>query len=254
MFPVAADESDELALSAEFAQSLMATVVPGISPLRDRACHALQGAPAGREDVPARPRVPGRRRRPHQQSARRHGHERRHPRRDQPDLAPGRCLARTKADAELDALRPAAPAGDARIHRDSSRSRTNATSSPTATEFRRTLREIAADRGRYLRVPAAGLHDRELAPRAGAGRARSVHLHRDFGRRRSTSRPHPSALRRIQDEARTTCLGATAMLRSSAGRASPAPPMAAALSTSPAHGSGRTETPRRSHRRSQPSG
>jgi len=31
MFPVASDESDELALSAEFAQSLMATVVPGIS-------------------------------------------------------------------------------------------------------------------------------------------------------------------------------------------------------------------------------
>jgi 3-(3-hydroxy-phenyl)propionate hydroxylase len=31
MFPVAADESDELATSPEFAQSLMATVVPGIS-------------------------------------------------------------------------------------------------------------------------------------------------------------------------------------------------------------------------------
>jgi 3-(3-hydroxy-phenyl)propionate hydroxylase len=31
MFPISADESDELALSPEFAQSLMATVVPGIS-------------------------------------------------------------------------------------------------------------------------------------------------------------------------------------------------------------------------------
>ena len=31
MFPVAADESDELALSPDFAQSLMATVVPGIA-------------------------------------------------------------------------------------------------------------------------------------------------------------------------------------------------------------------------------
>jgi 3-(3-hydroxy-phenyl)propionate hydroxylase len=31
MFPVAADESDELALSAEFAQALMATVVPGVT-------------------------------------------------------------------------------------------------------------------------------------------------------------------------------------------------------------------------------
>jgi len=31
MFPIAADESDELALSPAFAQSLMATVVPGIS-------------------------------------------------------------------------------------------------------------------------------------------------------------------------------------------------------------------------------
>jgi 2-polyprenyl-6-methoxyphenol hydroxylase-like FAD-dependent oxidoreductase len=31
MFPIAADESDELALSPEFAQSLMATVVPGMS-------------------------------------------------------------------------------------------------------------------------------------------------------------------------------------------------------------------------------
>jgi 3-(3-hydroxy-phenyl)propionate hydroxylase len=31
MFPIAADESDELALSADFAQSLLATVVPGIA-------------------------------------------------------------------------------------------------------------------------------------------------------------------------------------------------------------------------------
>jgi 3-(3-hydroxy-phenyl)propionate hydroxylase len=31
MFPVAADESDELATSPEFAQSLMATVVPGVT-------------------------------------------------------------------------------------------------------------------------------------------------------------------------------------------------------------------------------
>jgi 3-(3-hydroxy-phenyl)propionate hydroxylase len=31
MFPIAADESDELALRGDFAQSLMATVVPGIS-------------------------------------------------------------------------------------------------------------------------------------------------------------------------------------------------------------------------------
>jgi 3-(3-hydroxy-phenyl)propionate hydroxylase len=31
MFPIAADESDELALSVEFAQSLMATVVPGVA-------------------------------------------------------------------------------------------------------------------------------------------------------------------------------------------------------------------------------
>jgi 3-(3-hydroxy-phenyl)propionate hydroxylase len=31
MFPIAADESDELALSGEFAQSLMATIVPGIT-------------------------------------------------------------------------------------------------------------------------------------------------------------------------------------------------------------------------------
>src|SRR6185295_10768216 len=31
MFPVASDESDELALSPEFAQSLMAAVVPGVS-------------------------------------------------------------------------------------------------------------------------------------------------------------------------------------------------------------------------------
>src|SRR5207245_11714149 len=31
MFPIAPHESDELALSADFAQSLMATVVPGVS-------------------------------------------------------------------------------------------------------------------------------------------------------------------------------------------------------------------------------
>ena len=47
--------------------------------LRDRPYHALPGAPAGREDHAARPVVPGRRCRAHQQSARRHGHERRHP-------------------------------------------------------------------------------------------------------------------------------------------------------------------------------
>src|SRR6185295_10213207 len=31
MFPIAAEESDELALSREFAQSLMADIVPGVS-------------------------------------------------------------------------------------------------------------------------------------------------------------------------------------------------------------------------------
>ena len=31
MFPIAADESDELALTPDFAQALMATVVPGIA-------------------------------------------------------------------------------------------------------------------------------------------------------------------------------------------------------------------------------
>ena len=35
------------------------------------------------------------------------------------------------------------------------------------TEFRRSLREIAADKADTYDVPAAGLHDRKLAPRAG---------------------------------------------------------------------------------------
>jgi 3-(3-hydroxy-phenyl)propionate hydroxylase len=42
---------------------------------------------------PQGPRVPDRRRRAHQQSARRHGDERRHPRCDQPDRTPRRGLA-----------------------------------------------------------------------------------------------------------------------------------------------------------------
>ena len=89
--------------AASSRRSLMAGVVPGISELRDRAHHALQGAPARGQDLQARPRLPGRRRRPHQQSARRHGHERRHPRRDQSDDAARRGLARRDADeAELD--------------------------------------------------------------------------------------------------------------------------------------------------------
>ena len=79
MFPVATDESDELALSPEFAQSLMAAVVPGIShyeiahvtlyKVHQRVAKTFQ---LGRAFLVGR-------RRPHQQSARRHGHERRHP-------------------------------------------------------------------------------------------------------------------------------------------------------------------------------
>ena len=94
MFPVRSDESDELALSAEFAQSLMATVVPGISHYEIAHVTLYKVHQRVAKTFQQRPRVPGGRRRPHQQSARRHGHERRHPRRDQPDLAPGRRLAR----------------------------------------------------------------------------------------------------------------------------------------------------------------
>ncbi len=85
--------------------------------LRDRAHHALQGAPARGQDVPARPRVPGRRRRPHQQSARRHGHERRHPRRRQSGGAARRRSGTAKRrTSRARPLRQAAAAGDARSH------------------------------------------------------------------------------------------------------------------------------------------
>ena len=103
MFPIAAHESDELALDSAFAQSLMATVVPGISSYEIAHTTLYKVHQRVAKSVPARPRVPGRRRRPHQQSARRHGHERRHPRRDEPDLAAGRGLARQRTgEAELD--------------------------------------------------------------------------------------------------------------------------------------------------------
>ena len=57
--------------------------------LRDLPHHALQGASAGGRDLQARPCFSGGRRRAYQQSARRHGHERRHPRRGQSRSAAG---------------------------------------------------------------------------------------------------------------------------------------------------------------------
>ena len=101
MFPIAADESDALALSPDFAQALMAQVVPGIG--RYEIAHTtLYRVHQRVARLPQGPRVPDRRRRAYQQPARRHGDERRHPRCDQPDRTPRRGLARIKAEAELD--------------------------------------------------------------------------------------------------------------------------------------------------------
>ena len=52
--------------------------------LRDRASQSLRDAPARRRDFPQGPRAARRRRRPRQQSDRRHGLKRRHPGRRQP--------------------------------------------------------------------------------------------------------------------------------------------------------------------------
>ena len=94
MFPIAADESDELALSLDFAQSLMAQLVPGID--RYEIAHTTLYRVHQRvaKGVPEGPRVPDWRCRAHQQPARRHGHERRHPRCDQSHRSPRRGLAR----------------------------------------------------------------------------------------------------------------------------------------------------------------
>ena len=78
MFPLTETISDEEALSRAFADTLMAGVVPGIAKYDIAHTHALQGASARGEEFPRRPRISRRRRRARQQSARRHGHERRH--------------------------------------------------------------------------------------------------------------------------------------------------------------------------------
>src|SRR5262245_62415401 len=78
MFPVAPHESDELAVSGDFAQSLMAMVVPGVSNYEVAHVTLYKVHQRGGEDVSVRARVSRRRRRAYQQSARRHGHERRH--------------------------------------------------------------------------------------------------------------------------------------------------------------------------------
>ena len=94
MFPIAADESDARALSPDFAQALMAEVVPGISRYEITHTTLYRVHQRVADDLPQGPRVPDRRRRAHQQPARRHGDERRHPRRDQPDRTARRGLAR----------------------------------------------------------------------------------------------------------------------------------------------------------------
>ena len=146
MFPVAADESDELALSTEFAQSLLATVVPGIVSYeiahttlyrvhqrvaktfrRGRAFLAGDAAhinnPLGgmgmnggiHDAINLTSRLA-----------------------EVWHRAAGRGRARP--------LRQAAPAGDARIHREADRSRTSATSNPTAPRSSRACRTLRPTR------------------------------------------------------------------------------------------------------------
>ena len=79
MFPVTADESDETALTPAFAQALMATIVPGISNYEIAHTTLYRVHQRVAKTMRLGRVVPGRRCRAHQQSARRHGHERRHP-------------------------------------------------------------------------------------------------------------------------------------------------------------------------------
>ena len=79
MFLVNEDASDERVQTRDFAQALMAGVVPGITDYEIDHITLYKVHQRVAKTFRARPRLPDRRRRTYQQSARRHGHERRHP-------------------------------------------------------------------------------------------------------------------------------------------------------------------------------
>ena len=167
MFPVAADESDEQALSPEFAQSLMAAVVPGIS--RYEIAHVTLY-------------------KVHQRVAKTFQHGRAFLAGDAAHInnplggmgmnggihdainLTSRMVDvwhETTADAELEGYdRQRRLVTLEYIEKQSIQNKRNLESD--GTEFRRALTEIAAEKAEAYALPAAGLHDREPAPRAGA--------------------------------------------------------------------------------------
>jgi 3-(3-hydroxy-phenyl)propionate hydroxylase len=166
MFPVAPHESDELAVSADFAQSLMATVVPGVSnyevahvtlyKVHQRVAETFQQGRAFLVGDAAHINNPlggmGMNGGIH----------------DAINLTSRLVEVWRQGRGRTRALRPAAPVGDARIHRE--------TVDPKQAQPRvrrdRVRPQPGGDRGRqvpHLRLPVTCLHDREPAPGASAG-------------------------------------------------------------------------------------
>ena len=83
-------------------QDANTTVLSGTAPLRDRASQSVRDASARSGNVPQRARAARRRRRPRQQSDRRHGTERRHPGRRQPGWKVGEVILDGGSDRLLD--------------------------------------------------------------------------------------------------------------------------------------------------------
>ena len=107
--------------------------------VQDRAPLDLSRASAGGEELPARPRAARRRRRAHQQSARRHGHERRHP----GCVQPGRQVQGRSGRAPTTACSTATTGSGAPSRSRRCSSRPTATSRSSASAIRQTRQEIA---------------------------------------------------------------------------------------------------------------
>ena len=147
LVPAPENADREKLLSDEILQAVLQRVVPRAEPYADRAPLDLSRASAGGEELPPRPRAARRRCRAHQQSARRHGHERRHPGRVQPRRqARGRSGPAPTIACSTATSASAAPS---RSRRCSSRPTATSRSSASATRrhARRSLDAMRQDRG-----------------------------------------------------------------------------------------------------------
>ena len=134
--------------------------------LRRRAPQRLQRAPARRVVVPRRSHAARRRRRAHQQPARRHGHELRHPRRVQPAPTSSRGSGSTASSEDLLDLydRQRRTVAQTYLQTQTIENKKNLENKDPAEReaFQADLHAITQDPDRAARLPAPGRDDRGL--------------------------------------------------------------------------------------------